>query len=442
MKTFKKFKFNIFLIFLTLISLTACATYTYNGRTFSSSGEAEQAQREHLLKSLGEISPSAKKLGGKLKVLIPKRSVLKTQIKKKYGERLLLEQLKFLTNTTFESLLFTYKTVKKYNLFDEVQLEKSSNSEDKPVLGEFDHAIWAYYTPESSGWLLFSKGKGEGQPLSADPRAPAGTYREVSLLKNLALAVGIGRNLKPSSPSFADTPPAVPEIEKPKTEKPSQKIQISYAGTGLMFSSKDYVITNWHVVRGTKNIKVKFLNGEKINAEVMLKDPQNDIAFLELERSPQLPASNLKVGDSSTVRMGDRVFTIGYPAYRVMGQNPKYTEGVVNALSGIKDDSTVFQISVQIQPGNSGGPLFNERGEVIGITSGSLSSVATDLMGSVPQNINYAIKSSFVKNVIGTVPESLLSNRGIVVVPNNSNSRADFIEKIKKNVVLILGKVD
>ena len=94
-----------------------------------------------------------------------------------------------------------------------------------------------------------------------------------------------------------------------------------------MFGSKDYVITNWHVIRGAKNIKVKFLNGEKINAEVILQDSKNDIAFLKLERSPKLPASNLKVGNSSSVRMGDKVFTIGYPHIGTMGINPKYTEG-------------------------------------------------------------------------------------------------------------------
>ena len=68
--------------------------------------------------------------------------------------------------------------------------------------------------------------------------------------------------------------------------------------------------------------------------------------------------------------------------------------------------------------------------------------VAIESMGAVPQNVNYAVKSSFVKNTISTVPEALLSNRGILVVPNESNSRSDFIAAIKKNVVLIVGKVD
>jgi S1-C subfamily serine protease len=206
-----------------------------------------------------------------------------------------------------------------------------------------------------------------------------------------------------------------------------------------MFGSKDYVITNWHVIRGAKNIKVKFLNGEKINAEVILKDSKNDIAFLKLEQSPQLPASSLKVGDSSNVRMGDKVFTIGYPAHWVMGQNPKYTEGVVNALSGIKDDPTVFQISVQIQPGNSGGPLFNQSGKVIGITQAALDpQLATEFIGALPQNVNYAIKSTYIKKLFPMLPETLVSNRGIVVVPSEpKNSLANFIDKAKNNIVLI-----
>ena len=206
-----------------------------------------------------------------------------------------------------------------------------------------------------------------------------------------------------------------------------------------MFGSKDYVITNWHVIREAKNIKVKFLNGEKINAEVLLKDSKNDIVFLKLERSPQLPASSLKVGNSSSVKMGDKVFTIGYPAHWVMGQNPKYTEGVVNALSGIKDDPTVFQISAQIQPGNSGGPLFDQSGNVIGIAQAALDpQLATESIGALPQNVNYAIKSSYIKKLLPMLPEILVSNRGIVVVPSDpKNSLANFIDKAKNNIVLV-----
>ena len=222
-------------------------------------------------------------------------------------------------------------------------------------------------------------------------------------------------------------------------QQPPKTIKSLYSGTGFMFGSKDYVITNWHVIRGTKNIKVKFINGEKINAKVLLKDPQHDIAFIKLERSPKLPPSNLKIGDSSQVRLGDRVFTIGYPAHWVMGEKPKYTSGDVNALSGIKDDPTVFQISVQIQPGNSGGPLFNQNGQVIGITQSSLDpNLAVGAFGTLPQNVNFAIKSNYILNLLPMLPETLISSRGIVVVPTESQySLGNFIEKIKNNIVLI-----
>ena len=227
-----------------------------------------------------------------------------------------------------------------------------------------------------------------------------------------------------------------------KKRKEQSRVQRAYSGTGFLFSSKNYVITNWHVISGTNKITVKFLNGEKIKAEVALKDPQNDIAFLKLERQPQLPPSDLKIGDSSRIKISDEVFTIGYPAYWLLGENPKYTRGEVNALSGIKDDPRVFQISVQIQPGNSGGPLFNSRGEVIGITQATLDpKLAIESFGTLPQNVNYAIKSNYISALLPMLPETLIASRGILVVPTEpENTLSHFIEKAKKNIVLIEAK--
>jgi len=239
---------------------------------------------------------------------------------------------------------------------------------------------------------------------------------------------------------YKGVPPELSPSIVENTEVPAQ--QVVSGGTGFLFGSQDYIITNYHVVKGTSEVTVKFTNGESINAEVVARDTQNDVAILKLTKSPSFQSREMKFGDSSMVRMGDKVFTIGYPFINIMGYKPKYTEGVISAVTGIKDNPTVFQTTVPIQPGNSGGPLFNDKGEVVGLTTSSLSLLATESMGAVPQSVNYAVKSSFVKNIIGTVPEALLSNRGIVVVPADSNSRSDFIEAISKNVVLILGKVD
>lgn len=212
-----------------------------------------------------------------------------------------------------------------------------------------------------------------------------------------------------------------------------------YAGTGFIFGAQDYIITNWHVIRGMNSIKVHFVNGEIINAQVLLKDTYNDIAFLKLDKQPQLPLSNIRIGDSSKVKMGDEVFTIGYPAHQILGKNPKYSKGEVNALSGISDDSRVFQISVEIQPGNSGGPLFNSKGEVVGITQASLDSgIAISAFGMLPKNINYAIKSDHISDLIQKLPSTMIASRGIVVVPNNPEKNlAGFIDRVQKNIVII-----
>ena len=232
-----------------------------------------------------------------------------------------------------------------------------------------------------------------------------------------------------------------PPSPQPVVQQPSVKQQVVAGGTGFLFGSKDYVITNWHVVKGANSIVAKFTDGQTVKAVVVAKDPKNDIAILKLAQASPLSATPIKLGDSSSARMGENVFTIGYPASKIMGEQPKYSKGVINAVTGLKDDPTFFQVSVPIQPGNSGGPLFNERGEVIGITTSSLSLLAIDAMGAIPQNVNYAIKSSFVKNLLSTIPDLMLSNTNIVVVPKDSeNSLPNFIEQVSKNIVLIEAK--
>ena len=250
------------------------------------------------------------------------------------------------------------------------------------------------------------------------------------LLANDSLVATAPKTLTPASPSIT------------KQHQPPKAVQRVYAGTGFLFSSKDYVITNHHLVRGRSSIKVTFLDGEVIDAKIVSVDKQNDIAFLKLSQSPKIPPSSLRIADSSTVKLGDKIFTIGYPASHLLGKSPKYSEGVINSIWGISDNPAYFQISVPIQPGNSGGPLFNERGEVIGITTSSLDSdLAKDAMGAVPQNINYAVKSLLIKNLMPTIPDIMVASRGIVVVPTEpENNLSNFIESVQNNIVLIEAK--
>lgn len=99
-----------------------------------------------------------------------------------------------------------------------------------------------------------------------------------------------------NEPQIATAPkiitPALPST--PKLQQKPKPVPSVYSGTGFLFSDKDYIITNWHVVRGTKNIRVKFLNGESIRATLVLKDPQNDIAFFETRTTATITCQQFK----------------------------------------------------------------------------------------------------------------------------------------------------
>jgi S1-C subfamily serine protease len=224
------------------------------------------------------------------------------------------------------------------------------------------------------------------------------------------------------------------------TSNNSSSLQINTSdvatGTGFLFSSSDYVITSYHVVHGAKSIKVRLVNGERIDATVSLKDTNNDIAILKLSKSPTSRQNIITLGDSSSVKTGDRVFTYGFPLVDLLGhQEPRYSEGFINSLSGISNDPRLFQVSIPIQPGNSGGPVFNEKGELIGIATSSIDADKTKkVFGSSPQNVNFAIKSSYIKSLLPNLPDAFIRDKGIVVIPAKE---VGFKERVKNDIVLI-----
>jgi len=181
---------------------------------------------------------------------------------------------------------------------------------------------------------------------------------------------------------------------------------------------------------------VRLINGERIDATVAIKDTNNDIAILKLSTSPRSRQNIITIGDSSSVRTGDRVFTYGFPLVDLLGnQEPRYSEGFINSLSGISNDPRLFQVSIPIQPGNSGGPVFNEKGELIGMATSSIDSVQTQkVFGATPQNVNFAIKSSYINSLLPNLPDTFIKQKGIVPVPVEE---IGFKERVKNDIVLI-----
>jgi S1-C subfamily serine protease len=105
------------------------------------------------------------------------------------------------------------------------------------------------------------------------------------------------------------------------------------------------------------------------------------------------------------VGLGDEVFTIGFPNLDVQGASPKYTDGKVSSLSGMEDDPSQYQISVPVQPGNSGGALVAENGGVVGVVRARMDDLASIARsGAVPQNVNYAVKVKYLRALLADIP--------------------------------------
>jgi S1-C subfamily serine protease len=134
-----------------------------------------------------------------------------------------------------------------------------------------------------------------------------------------------------------------------------------------------------------------------------------------------------------SAKMGQDVFTVGFPNPGLQGVSAKYTKGTVSSLTGFQDDLRLYQISVPIQPGNSGGALLDEHGNILGVVIAMLNAKKTfEISGSLPQNVNYAVKSLYAQAMIDTLPDVA----GNLLSPSRSNANA--IENAQTSTVMVV----
>ena len=171
------------------------------------------------------------------------------------------------------------------------------------------------------------------------------------------------------------------------------------SGTGFALSSRGYIATNYHVVEGAISIEVKGIGGSftrKYTAEVVAFDKLNDLAIIKIKDTSFTSLDAVPyIFRNSIAETGENVFTLGYPLTEIMGEEIKLTNGIINSNTGFQDDISCFQISVPIQPGNSGGPLFDKSGYLIGVTSSGINHKL-----NLTENVNYAVKINYLKKLI------------------------------------------
>ncbi len=199
-----------------------------------------------------------------------------------------------------------------------------------------------------------------------------------------------------------------------KIEKSGPRIA---TGTGFAITG-DILVTNYHVIANSNSIYVKGLNGDfttKIPAITLLLDKENDIAIIQLQSSKILEKLPYVVRPNS-LDVGESVFTLGFPYVSTMGEEVKLTSGIISALSGFQNDNSTFQISTPIQPGNSGGPVFNSAGQLIGI-------ICAKHLNA--ENVSYAIKIKYLLTLL---------NNSAIPISINTNNQIDPESSLQKQV--------
>ena len=166
----------------------------------------------------------------------------------------------------------------------------------------------------------------------------------------------------------------------------------SSSGTGFVVAP-GRVMTNNHVVADCARTVARNAAGTRVSARVLGTDARRDLAILAV--SPDL-GPPLAFRANPPVRRGETVVIYGFPLYGLLSAGPTLTTGVVSALSGIKDTPLNFEITGSVNPGNSGGPLLDDHGNVIGVVVAKLNAlrVAQITDGDIPQNVNFAVKGS------------------------------------------------
>jgi S1-C subfamily serine protease len=200
--------------------------------------------------------------------------------------------------------------------------------------------------------------------------------------------------------------------------------KLAGTGSGFYVDSKGHVLTNAHVVDGCGAIVIN-----RSRFQIHSVDPANDLAILAGPAGGQF----IKFRDGRGIRIGDTVVAMGFPLRNILGSGIQATSGEVSALSGIKNDSRYLQISAPVNPGNSGGPLLDSSGNVVGVVTAKLDAIEmARRTGSLSENINFALKASAARD--------FLDMNGIDYGTRQSTQNignANVVESTKGGVVLV-----
>ena len=179
---------------------------------------------------------------------------------------------------------------------------------------------------------------------------------------------------------------------------PPKEPRAASAGTGFFVTQEGHVLTCAHVVSGCQQVRARLADGGTLSAVVLATNDQDDLALLKTDAKPRYAAI---FRSGSSLRQGEAIVLYGFPLTGLLATSGNATSGNVTALAGPGDEARLMQISAPVQPGNSGGPILDQSGQVVGLVLSKLNVFKVGrVIQDIPQNVNFALKSSVAMNFL------------------------------------------
>jgi S1-C subfamily serine protease len=257
--------------------------------------------------------------------------------------------------------------------------------------------------------------------------------------KSLGLDVRFVRldtgEVRPAAPApqvATATTPAPPGVTAPGK---AQVGPLRRIGTGTAFVvGENLVATNFHVIDGGTAWELRFPStNEGWPLEVVVADKANDLVVMRMKGAAPL-LKPLNVVAARSARLGEEIFTVGFPLAGLLSDGHKVATGIISGMAGLDNDPRFFQLTVPTQPGNSGGPIFNSKGEVVGILASTLSvEYLYKVAKTIPQNVNFAIKSDYLLLLLAQAEAGISPTK----VGSSAASRVDQIADAQGSIGLV-----
>jgi len=242
----------------------------------------------------------------------------------------------------------------------------------------------------------FKNGKahGQGTYTYADGHIEAGEWENDNIVTPTVADNQGGYD--PKNEQESNNPDVDEKKDPPKTyiAKNENELLPAASGSGFAISKDGHILTNNHVINGCQALNIH-TNGKLVSARLIASDPSNDLALIKGDFKPK----TVFLLKSATPKLLDEIYVAGYPFGYAISSSIKITNGIISSLSGIGNNFSNMQIDAAIQPGNSGGPVLDKKGNVVGVAVAKLDMEAVYKdYGVIPENINFAIKSSTAKS--------------------------------------------